>query len=213
MDRTQLKHRLVGAIVLVALGVIFIPMILTTDDEFTISDTNIPAKPAELQQLGAMSIPEPVTTPPKPGVEAHIVDEQTPKTEPVPADTATDTASTTPTKSVASTATATAKPSQSQGSTTKSADTKPVAKTDNTSSRAWVVQVASFTDRDKALALRDRLRKAKYPTFVESIAVKKSKLYRVRVGPVVRREHADEWQKKIARDFKLKDALVMAHPG
>jgi cell division septation protein DedD len=73
--------------------------------------------------------------------------------------------------------------------------------------------VASFTDRDKALALRDRLRKAKYPTFVESVAVKNSKLFRVRVGPVVRREHAEEWQKKIARDFKLKDALVMAHPG
>ena len=213
MDRTQLKHRLVGAIVLVALGVIFIPMILTTDDEFTISDTNIPAKPAELQQLGEMSMPQPVATPPKPAVEARIVDEQTPQSEPVAADTASDTVSTTPTKPVQSTAPATTHPSQSQGGATKPADTKPVAKSDTASSRAWVVQVASFTDRDKALALRDRLRKAKYPTFVESIAVKNTKLYRVRVGPVVRREHADEWQKKIARDFKLKDALVMAHPG
>ena len=156
-------------------------------------------------------MPEPVATPPKPGVEAHIVDEHTPQTKPVITDT--DTASTTPTKPVQSTAPATDKPIQAQVNTTKPADTKSVAKSDTISSRAWVVQVASFTDRDKALALRDRLRKAKYPTFVESIAVKNTKLFRVRVGPVVRRENADQWQKKIARDFKLKDALVMAHPG
>ena len=203
MDRTQLKHRLVGAIVLVALGVIFIPMILTTDDEFTISDTNIPAKPAELQQLGAMSIPEPIATTPKPALEAQIEDAHTPQGTP---DTAT-----TP---VSPSTPAATEPKPAQESAAKPADTAIASKRDEAgNSRAWVVQVASFTDRDKALALRDRLRKAKYPSFVESVAVKNTKLFRVRVGPVVRRENADEWQKKIAREFKVKDALVMAHPG
>jgi DedD protein len=185
----------------VALGVIFIPMILSTDDEFTISDTNIPAKPAELNQLAERPVPEPVAVQDKPVLEAQLVDEHTPQTK-SPAPEVPAEAVTTPPAEKAE-----------QASEKTAAASKPAAKTDKSSSRAWVVQVASFTDQKKALALRDRLRKAKYPSFVESIEVKNTQLFRVRVGPVVSRDNADAWQKKIARDFKLKDALVMAHPG
>lgn len=199
MDKTQLKHRLVGAIVLVALGVIFIPMILTTDNEFTISDTNIPAKPAELKELAEMTIPEPAPMQPKPELEAQIVDEHT-------AD------STTVTESASATTPQVSEPLPAPVANQEKTSTALPA-TGEAAARAWIVQVASFTERNKALALRDRLRKAKYPCFVESVAAKNTKLYRVRVGPVVRREHAEEWQKKIAKDFKVPDALVMVHPG
>lgn len=193
MDKTQLKHRIVGAIVLVALGVIFIPMILNTDNEFTISETNIPAKPPQLEQLAEMKTPEPVPLQPAPVLDTQPVDEKTPTQsaqEPVSPAPAT-------TEQTGSDAAATTADKQNN---TKDA-------------RAWVIQVASFSEQDKAMKLRDRLRKAKYPSFVESVTTKNSKLYRVRVGPVVRREHADDWQKKIAKDFKVPDALVMAHPG
>jgi DedD protein len=179
-------------------------MILSTDDEITISDTNIPAKPAELNQLAQKSVPEPVAVQDKPVLEAQPVDEHTPEPKSPPADSSAEVAATAPPPTEAQT--------EKAGEKTPS-ENKPAAKTDKATSRAWVVQVASFTDRDKAMALRDRLRKAKYPSFVESVAVKNTQLFRVRVGPVVSRDNADAWQKKIARDFKLKDALVMAHPG
>ena len=209
MDRTQLKHRLVGAIVLVALGVIFIPMILTTDDEFNISETNIPAKPAELKQLAEMAMPEPEPVQPNPNLQADLVDAHTP-TATAPAVAASDapaaaqTNNATPDTTVAE---------QAETLAPQSSSKKPATQNNKLTDRAWIVQVASFSERNKALALRDRLRKAKYPTFVESVSAKNTKLYRVRVGPVVRRENADEWQQKIARDFKVPDALVMAHPG
>lgn len=204
MDKTQLKHRIVGAIVLVALGVIFIPMILTTDSEFTISETNIPPKPAKLEQLADMKTPEPAPVQPAPVLDAEMVDEKTPAP-------ATETAPEKPAAKVtaAKEHTNSEKPSVTSSQTASGADSKQEDK----DARAWVVQVASFSEQDKAMALRDRLRKAKYPSFVESVKAASGKLYRVRVGPVVRREHAEDWQKKIAKDFKVPDALVMAHPG
>ena len=170
-------------------------MILTTDTEFTISETNIPAKPPALEQLADAKIPEPAPLKPTPVLEAEPVDEQT--SPAVSNEKPAEPAATPVTEQT------TASVSPPQPTTTKS----------DKDARAWVVQVASFSEQDKALKLRDRLRKAKYPTFVESVTTNSNKLYRVRVGPVVRRENADEWQKKIARDFKLPDALVMAHPG
>ncbi len=185
-----------------ALGVIFIPMILNTDTEFTISETNIPAKPPQLEQLAEMKTPEPVPLPPAPVLDIQPVDEKTPA-QPAQEPVSQTSATTEQTRSDTAPDTGAPEPAAAT-----SADRQ-----DDTKARAWVVQVASFSEQDKAMKLRDRLRKAKYPSFVESVTTKNSKLYRVRVGPVVRRDHADEWQKKIAKEFKVPDALVMAHPG
>ena len=189
MDRTQLKQRIVGAIVLVALGVIFIPIILDRE-EAGISGSNIPDVPKQLEKLADRQLPATPAMPTKPETTRQIVDEHTEpvKTPPAP-DAVTDTS--------------TAKPDKPEKATQPPTEGKQ---------RAWVVQVASFSERKKALALRDRLRKAKYITFVESISSKQNVLYRVRVGPVIKRTEAEDMQKKIAKQFKLKDALVMAHP-
>jgi DedD protein len=190
VDRTQLKQRIVGAIVLVALGVIFIPIILEREEP-GISGSNIPVMPKQLEQLSERELPPPPEQPEKPATTRQLVDEQTPA----------DKADKTPTV-------ASKEPSQS----TPEKVTATSDKTSKTPARAWVVQVASFSDRNKALALRDRLRKSKYIAFVESLSTTNSTLYRVRVGPVVKRSEAEVLQKKIIKEFKLKDALVMAHP-
>jgi DedD protein len=190
VDRTQLKQRIVGAIVLVALGVIFIPIILERDEP-GISGSNIPVMPKELERLSEREMPVPPEQPEKPATTRQPVDEQT------PADMA-ENAAVVESKDVSQ-------------STPAKATTTP-DKTSKTPARAWVVQVASFSDRKKALALRDRLRKSKYIAFVESLSTSNSTLYRVRVGPVVKRSEAEVLQKKIIKEFKLKDALVMAHP-
>lgn len=189
VDRTQLKQRIVGAIVLVALGVIFIPMILQRDDSVNISGSNIPEIPDELKKLATREMP-PIKAPPAPPeTTRQLTDEDTP---------AGKTDNTTP-------------PAEQQ----EAPESKPAPVSDKKSTqpaRAWVVQVASFSERKKALALRDRLRKGGYTAFVESLSSKAGVLYRVRVGPVVKRSEAEDLQKKIIKKFKLKDALVMAHP-
>ena len=195
MDRVQLKQRIVGAVVLVALGVIFIPMILNRDDNVSgISGTNIPAKPPELEQLAQQTPPLLPAAPAQPAETTQVVDQNTPKLPEV----------TESTKPPADAAATPATPSPTE-------DKKPLP-AEQAKARGWVVQVASFTERNKALQLRDRLRKAKYTCFVESVTSKQNTLYRVRVGPVLKREEADALQAKIAKQLKLKDTLVMAHP-
>lgn len=197
MDKAQLKQRIVGAIVLVALGVIFIPMVLNRDDNNTgISGSNIPAKPPELEQLASQTPPATPPAPVPPTETRQLVDKDTP-----PLPRATD-----------SLAQENSVTENSQPPAPETSKDKPVTPTQTVKTRGWVVQVASFTDRSKALRLRDRLRKAKFNCFVESVTGKRGTLYRVRVGPVIKREEADRLQTRIARQLKLKGTLVMAHP-
>lgn len=201
MDRTQFKQRIVGAIVLVALGVIFIPMILDQEiDDSPIRGTNIPVKPEKLQELAKQKSPEIPAGPNVDRDKPQLVDEHTPPVE--------------QTDSVTPGSKSTAKPAAPEPTGTKAPQSKKTPEPDKSlaSARAWVVQVASFSERSKALKLRDRLRKANYKAFVESLSSSKGTRYRVRVGPVVQRKKADALKSRIAREFKIKDALVMSHP-
>ena len=209
MDKKQLKQRIVGAIVLIGLGVIFIPMILNQSDETSpITGSNIPPKPVELARMPEQTAPAQPDVPVANRNLPQLVDEHTPPVTQIDASISENDA-----VKPASPATST----ETKKPATKTVESKPKTSTSVTTnsankSRAWVVQVASFAEQKKAIKLRDRLRKAKHPTFVESVKGKNGLRYRVRVGPLVKRSKAESLKKKIARQFKLNDALVMAHP-
>ncbi len=194
MDKQQLQKRLMGAIVLVALGIIFIPMILSGDhDSGTIWGTNIPVKPTPLQELAQRPVPEMPVPPPPPAETRDLIDHNTPQDKtPVIAEQPAIT-------SVES----------------KPADTAPIAKTEpavkTEQARGWVVQVGSFNQQANAIALRDKLRKHKYTAFVESIKGSSSTAYRVRVGPHVLRSDAEAQQASLAKQLNVK-GVVLAHP-
>lgn len=211
MDRAHFKQRIVGAIVLVALGVIFIPIILNQEaGDSPISGSNIPEKPETLQEL---AIQPPPASPAGPEVDTdkpRLVDEGTPPVEQI--DTSPTDKPETQEPAIKPT---TAKPATKPATEVKQPpkpEEKLTSEKPTTKTRAWVVQVASFSERSKALKLRDRLRKAKYSAFVESVSSSKGTRYRVRVGPVVQRKKADALKTKIGKEFKIKDALVMSHP-
>ena len=196
MDKAQLKQRIVGAIVLVALGVIFIPMILNREDSSSgISGTNIPPKPASLEKLTTESTPPPPAPVEPPEQTTQLVDKDTPALP--KADATLEQENTAPNKTETA----------AQSAKNKESKTSQPDKT-----AGWVVQVASFTDRNKALKLRDRLLKAKYNCYVESTTGKHGTLYRVRIGPVIKRDEADKLQAKLAKQLKLKGTLILAYP-
>ncbi|GAB4345189.1 MAG: hypothetical protein Kow006_02060 [Gammaproteobacteria bacterium] len=64
----RIRQRLVGAVVLVALGVIFIPMLFDTPNEGWLGEERplIPPKPAEIEELAKAPPPEIDLPPPKP---------------------------------------------------------------------------------------------------------------------------------------------------
>ncbi len=189
VDENHLKQRIVGAIVLVALAVIFIPMLLSGDKESGMSmfGTNIPPKPDNVSQVKTLEIPSPQKPPVDEKLVRTPVDEQNvesfdSKDKPAPVKE---------------------KPkvvSRLESDVTKSGD-----------ARAWAVQVGSFSNPDNALGLRDKLRKKGYSAFVEKVSTKKGEVYRVRVGPEVRRSKAETLQKELQSKLKL-EGLVVAHP-
>jgi DedD protein len=90
---------------------------------------------------------------------------------------------------------------------TEPAPTKPVAQSDQV---AWVVQVGSFAQSDNALALRDKLRAKGFTAFVEKIGTDSGTVYRVRIGPELKRESAEEQLQRLQREMKMK-GIVLGH--
>lgn len=190
MEEGRLKQRLVGAVVLVALAVIFIPMLLSggRDMEMPVFGSNVPARSAEINNIKHIDIKKmnesnsgpvnPTRIPIAQGMpEPEIVTENT--------------------KSIVDTIKEAALPEEVK---------KPLIK-----ESIWAVQVGSFSNRSNALALKDKLNKKKMPAFVERIMSNNKAIYRVRVGPEISREKADALNKELKTKFKL-NGLVVKHP-
>jgi len=199
----NIKQRVIGAIVLVSLGVIFIPMLLNSerslDDGMPVFGSNIPIKP---------------NTPPKKSVvskaptsSAIIIKSQADFDSRVIIDEHSSSEKTKlKSKTVASFASVDKKNTASKKIIT--AKTSPVAKKP---AKAWAIQVGSFSDRKNAFSLRNKLRNKKFTAFVESVKTANGHVYRVRVGPEIKREVAEKLQKKLVAELKIK-GLVIAHP-
>jgi len=198
LDKHAFKQRIIGAIVLVALAVIFIPILLPghRDIGFSDSGSHIPPRPDELENLKVLELEKPLAAPAPREIVRTPIDEQSP---PAP-----KTESETPAVEQKP-ATADKKPSKPPVSQESKSATPTTAK-------AWVVQVGSFSKRDNAMRLRDQLRSKGYKTFVEQISTADKTFYRVRVGPVVSRSNAVDLQKELQTKMKLQDTAVVSHP-
>ncbi len=207
----QLKQRLVGAIVLVALAVIFIPMLLSGEGNLGggIDGSNIPAEPdfrfppvpvapkvppvatAPVVPLGDDDEIEPPAVPDKPVPEKKITTNQS-ATKP-------------PAKVVEKVPAKPIPPPVVKAAPTKAepAESGKVS--------GWVVQVGSFSARNNARALRDKLRKQGHASFVESIKSTSGRVYRVRVGPELSKAAADKLRQRLIKEAGLK-GLVQVYP-
>jgi len=223
----QLKQRLIGAAVLLALGVIFIPIILDGTGNPVLRE--IPSIP---QTLDAVD-PRTLVVPSAPQLQEHlpqVIQKATPPENTQPATTATTPATQTASSKPEGSAEAppesppTKKPPAKKVPAKKpAARTQPPAKSEKLSSTAlataaspgklsaWTVQVGSFNTSDKALKLRSTLRKKGFKAYVEKIRKQKKTYYRVRVGPVLNRKDADKSLKKLKKAGQS-SAYVVHHP-
>jgi len=209
-----LKQRLVGAVVLVALAVIFIPMLLDTPDptgSVTVS-TEIPPLPeqqplnsapsGDSEELEPLQQPAPNLVKRAPETESAVAEPHAaPMAEPQPQAPAESPAEPpAPPVTPEPTAPAPRASAAAPASPAKDGDTA-----------AWVVQVGSFSLERNALALRDRLRGKGFSAFVEPLVGKDGTVYRVRVGPEKERTGADALRDRLEQTEKLK-GLVTSYP-
>lgn len=205
----QLKQRLVGAVVLVALAVIFIPMLLPGKGNLSsgINGSNIPPEP------DFRFPPVPVAPKAPPVAEAPAVplgdDDSSDVEKPAPAKDKPELKAKEKTKA-RPTVKAKAATKSSSPSVAKAVPGKSTAQK-NGSVNAWVVQVGSFAARKNARALRDKLRKQGHSSFVESVKGDAGRVYRVRVGPELTKSAANKLRKQLAKEAGLK-GLVQSYP-
>lgn len=238
----KLKQRLVGAAVVVSLGVIFLPMILDGGRHTAYEKVDLSIPPAP--DIDYESSIEPVTPRQVTDIDKQLskpVERQgglngvkldqtipDPKTDvadllsPIePAEkvvakqgkdvTGEDPES--PAKPVVKTVPK-PKPEISSPDAKKPAEktaTPGAESSAATSVSAWVIQVGSFSSRDNAIELRDRLRKNGFVSFVESFTSAGKTAHRVRIGPETGRDRAEISLNKLKTQLRI-DGIIVSYP-
>ena len=200
------KQRMVGALVLVALAVIFLPMLFTREDEqrqIQVDAPTAPQVPVMPQvQVEPVAVPEPQPIAEEPAPPEEVAQEQV---APAPAAPA-------PAPVVSKPVAAVKPPAVTPAQTVAQAP----AKLDTTQKRvdanglpvSWSVQSVSLSNRASADNLQKTLRNQGYNAYVRS----SGGMNRVFVGPLLERAEADRLRDMLGKQQNLKGFVVRFQP-
>lgn len=210
------KQRMVGALVLIAVAVIFLPMLFTREDETRQVQVEAPAAPqapaASQVRVDPVPVPEPQVLPQEPVPGDDDMSSRQPPSMPIaPAPTA-QTAQTAP---AAPASKAAAKPAPAPATAAApaapAAPAKPAAPAGvdaNGLSISWSVQLASMSNRANADNLQKTLRTQGYNAYIRTA----DGVNRVFVGPLIERAEADRLRDQLDKQQKLKGIVVRFQP-
>ena len=211
------KQRMVGALVLVALAVIFLPMLFSRQDEqrqISVEAPAAPQAPAVPQvQVEPVAVPEPQNLPQEPvPSDEDIAQQQTPSMPIAPSVPSTPTAPAAPPVVASKPVTAPAPPKPAIAPSAAPATAKPEVSQSrvdaNGLSVSWSVQLASLTSRQSAESLQKSLRSQGYNAYIRTAEGKN----RVFVGPLIERAEADRLRDLLSRQQNLKGFVVRFQP-
>ncbi len=201
MDENLIKQRLVGACVLVALAVIFLPSFFQKNERVAIDTTSqIPPAPAiETVVIPRPEKPEGIKVPPPEELfQPKVVD--APKLPPKPQ-------STTPSSEPIAEVKKPVKPK---------APPKKIAEKPRLNEKGapvgWVVQAASFKAQEGAQKLTDRLLKADYRAYSQSVNTEKGVFYRVFIGPFIDEQRANKAKQTVDKAYKVQSRVLRYNP-
>lgn len=210
-----LKQRIVGAVVLLALAVIFLPMLFTREDELRQVHVEAPPMPQApampSTELEDVQVPEPQVLPdePVPPLDANGGVAQVPTTPPAaptPSQAPRQQSAPAPAQPVAAPPVAQAQP--------QAAPAQPAAKVEekrldpNGLPVSWSIQLASLSNRASAENLQKSLRSQGYNAYIRSA----DGMNRVFVGPVIERAEAERLRDSLSRQQKLNGFVVRFQP-
>ncbi|MFV3333622.1 SPOR domain-containing protein [Pseudomonas sp. NY15437] len=214
-----LKQRVVGALVLLALAVIFLPMLFSREDDVrqVVVEAPVMPKPPAMPtvEVQPTEVPEPqaedadnavppAEAPAAQAPSAPIASLPTQQAQPTPPKTpAAQPAAPKPAAPVQ-------QPAQTQASATPAAAAQqPAQRLDsNNLPVSWSVQLASLSNRARADELQKSLRSQGYNAYVRSF----DGMNRVFVGPVVERAEADRLRDQLGKQQKLNGFVVRFQP-
>jgi DedD protein len=217
--REGAKQRLVGATVIVALAVIFVPMFFEKGhrEDLPPIGAAVPESPAFDPNLKSevflgpgdsgvggldssqLTDSQPLALPASGDSEPAAANEASPVLEPPPPEPMDE--ATPPAGSKDRVATA----------PTQAATEPPPVRGTNDGMPSWIIQVASVGTREGAAELERKLKAGGFSAFVEKAEVNGKLYYRVRVGPEVDRARAEQTAASLRGRFKL-DTLIKNYP-
>jgi len=214
------KQRMVGALVLIALAVIFLPMLFSRQDEQRQVRVDAPEAPQApvVQQVKV----EPVPVPEQQSLpqDAESVEAQAAPTAPPPSMPVAPAPPAPPSQRVPVQAQVQAQapaPAPKPAPVAKPTPAPaPVAKADPAASKidanglpvSWAVQLASLSNRASADSLQKSLRSQGYNAYVRSA----DGMNRVFVGPLIERAEAERLRDLISRQQNVKGFVVRFQP-
>ncbi|QHF07443.1 SPOR domain-containing protein [Pseudomonas syringae] len=211
------KQRMVGALVLIAVAVIFLPMLFTREDETSQVQVEAPAAPqapaASQVRVDPVPVPEPQVLPQEPVPGDDDMSSSQPPSMPIaPAPTAQTAPAAPASKPAAKPAPAPAPaPATAAAPAAPAAPAKPAAPAGvdaNGLSISWSVQLASMSNRANADNLQKTLRTQGYNAYIRTA----DGVNRVFVGPLIERAEADRLRDQLDKQQKLKGIVVRFQP-
>ncbi|WP_322978114.1 SPOR domain-containing protein [Pseudomonas sp. C11] len=198
-----LKQRMVGALVLVALAVIFLPMLLSRQDEMrrvVVDAPEMPQAPAVPEMIvEPADVAEPQALPEEPVAP----ESEAPQVVEVPVQPTTTQKPAAPVEPAKPTAVL------APASAPVAAASKPESRLDaNTLPISWSVQLASLSSRPGAENLQKTLRSQGYNAYIRSF----DGMNRVFVGPLIERAEAERLRDQLNRQHKLNGFVVRFQP-
>ncbi|HVL02410.1 MAG TPA: SPOR domain-containing protein [Dongiaceae bacterium] len=235
----NLKQRLVGALVLISLAVIFLPLVFDRQQQRIDTEPySIPEKPAltlksvdiePLEQTAQEDLAKVTAVAKEKQEQEEAAVQMQVDAEATSPEAANQTSPQTPAQTPAqpatqSTATAAksnppvpkAGPSpevaayiEQEKKVDQALQTAPQSQTVNLAD-AWIIQVGAFSSQPNAEGLRDKLKAGGYPAFVKPIKVASGQMFKVYVGPEIRRHMVDQQKQQLEQKYQLK-ALILKY--
>lgn len=206
-----MKQRIVGALVLLALGVLFVPVLFEPESRRALDKTSqIPPAP----DIEPMAVTEPVRD--RAVAQARPAEQQYRELEDLPVSRPAETARAavvTPTAAAPKPATAAPAPkAPAEPLVAREPEPDRQVLGENGMPTAWMVQVASFGTEDRANVLRDQLLSQGHSAFTRTFEANGSKVTRVYVGPKLSRDKALEIKANLDKSLKINTLVVSFSP-
>ena len=199
-----LKQRIVGALVLIALAVIFLPMLFTREDESRQVVVEAPPRPQApaMPSVEVQPTEVPELQPGEEDIAPEIVEEGSPAAAGQPSQ---------PIGGLPATPPPAPSPPPSQPQPPAAPPSPPPAEKRldaNNLPQSWSVQLASLSNRARAEELQKTLRSQGYNAYIRSF----DGMNRVFVGPVIQRAEADRLRDQLSKQQKLNGFVVRFQP-
>jgi len=208
----RLKQRIIGAIVLIALAIIFLPAILKEKVDNGPFISKIPAKPIALSEykIDTAKIDKVIDETNFESVSSALAQQSNEITTQVNSKSSSKKMPTVDSKKHKSIKLSVEKDKIKKAKKLE----KPEKKTIDKSYRgaAWVIQVASFSKKSNAQKMIDKLKAKNFKAYRRKIISSNNQLYRVYVGPYIEKMTASKALPKINHVSKTQSMLKVFDP-